>query len=791
MNDLYAILKELTLEQKLSLITGKDFWHLEGLEKYGLKSIMVTDGPHGLRKQLVKGEHIGLSESVEATCYPTASLLASTWDTDLIKELGIHLGKECLSEQVSVLLGPGANIKRSPLCGRNFEYFSEDPLLSGKMAAAWINGVQSQGVGASLKHFLLNNQESHRMVVDAIVDERTMREIYLKPFEIAVKEANPWTVMCSYNKVNGTYLSENKKFLTDILKHEFKYDGLVVSDWGACNNRVLGIKAGLDLEMPASHGAHDEEIKKSIQDGVLKVEEVDLAVMNVLKLIKKGNENLTKDPVKYDVEKHHQFARKVASEGIVLLKNDQNLLPVEDHQKIALIGAFAKHPRYQGNGSSLIKPTKISTFYDAMSERYKHLSYAEGYSLDQDLEHLDLIDQALEISMNADTILIMVGLTESYESEGFDRKHLNIPKNQESLIHAISSLYKNVVVILSNGAPIIMPWKDQVSAIVESYLGGQASGLALLDVITGDINPSGKLAETFPNHLDEIPSSSNFPGECRQVIYKEGLYVGYRAYDSLKISPLFPFGHGLSYTTFDYVDLNILKEQEDLKISFKLQNTGNRDGKEVIQVYVSPEKSLVYRPLQELKAFKKIELKPNEIKEVEIKIPIKDLSIYQQGLKIEFGKYHFRIGSSSRDIKLEETLLIDTEDVIEKDHVKSYHQNLQPFKPTNEDYEILLGYNVPPIQPDKPYHLNSTIGEIKHTMVGKMLYKMVRKEYASVAGENPTLAMIEMLEASVKEMPLRSLVLFSDGKLSKNRALGMIDILNHHFLKGIWKLMKG
>ena len=791
MNDLNAILKELTLEQKLSLISGKDFWHLEGLEKYGLKSIMVTDGPHGLRKQLVKGEHIGLSESVEATCYPTASLLASTWDTDLIKEVGVHLGKECLSEEVSVLLGPGANIKRSPLCGRNFEYFSEDPLLSGKMAAAWINGVQSQGVGASLKHFLLNNQESHRMVVDAIVDERTIREIYLKPFEIAVKEANPWTVMCSYNKVNGTYLSENKTFLTDILKHEFKYDGVVVSDWGACNDRVLGIKAGLDLEMPGSHGVHDKEIKKSIQDGVLKVEEVDLAVMNVLKLIEKGNATLCNKSIQYDKDEHHQFARKVASEGIVLLKNDQDILPIKDSHKIALIGAFAKHPRYQGNGSSLIKPTKISTFYNAMNERFKNMTYAEGYTLDVDLDHPDLVEQALEISRDADIVLIMAGLTESYESEGYDRKHLNIPKNQESLIDAISSQNKNVIVILSNGAPIVMPWKDKVAAIVEGYLGGQASGLALVDVIMGDINPSGKLAETFPKNLDEIPASANFPGQNRQVIYMEGLYVGYRAYDTLNLLPLYPFGHGLSYTTFEYSDLNVQRELEHLKLSFKLKNSGKRDGKEVVQVYISPEKSSIYRPLQELKAFKKIELKSNEIKEVEIIIPTKDLSIYQKGFKIESGMYHFRIGSSSRDIRLEEKIFIESQSIIDKDHVKSYHLVQHQFNPTVEDYESLLGCKTPLIQSDKPYHLNSTIGEIRHTMIGKMLYKMVRKEYANVAGENPTLAMIEMLEASVKEMPLRSLVLFSDGKLSKNRALGMIDIMNHHFLKGIWKLIKG
>ena len=792
MEDLKNILKQLTLEEKLDLISGKDFWHLHALDQFGLKSIMVTDGPHGLRKQLVKGEHIGLSESVEATCYPTASLLASTWDVHLIEDLGKHLGLECRSEEVSVLLGPGANIKRNPLCGRNFEYFSEDPVLSGKIAAAWIKGVQSQGVGASLKHYAMNNQESHRMIVDAIVDERTMRELYLKSFEIAVKEANPWTVMCSYNKVNGTYLSENKVLLTDILKKEWNYQGLTVTDWGACNDRVLGIKAGLDLEMPGSHGVHHKEIKKALKDQTLSHDELDLAVMNVLKLISKANENLKVQIAPYDQELHHQFARKVAGEGIVLLKNDDQLLPIKEHQKVALIGAFAKQPRYQGNGSSLIKPTQISSLYDALYNRMSsNLTYAEGYDSMQDVINQEFEQKALEVSKEADVVIIMAGLTESYESEGFDRKHLSIPKNQESLIKAISSECKHVVVILSNGAPVLMPWKDKVSSIVEGYLGGQASGLALSDILLGDVNPSGKLAETFPNNLEEVLSSKNFPGDHRQVLYKEGLYIGYRAYDSMDIKPLFPFGHGLSYTTFLYSNLVIKKESNLIKISLKITNTGDRKGKEIIQLYVSLNQSKVYRPRKELKAFKKIELNPQEEKEITFEISTHDLAIYQKGFKVESGTYDFYIGASSSDIRLSEKMIIESSDEVVADNILAYHDINKSFNPSNRDYEKLLGYIIPPIQQVKPYHLNSTIGEIKHTTIGKMLYKMVKKEYASVAGEHPTQAMIDMLEASVNEMPLRSLVLFSDGKLSKDRALGMIDLLNHHPIRGIWRLIKG
>ncbi|MEF3692627.1 MAG: glycoside hydrolase family 3 C-terminal domain-containing protein, partial [Acholeplasmataceae bacterium] len=388
-------------------------------------------------------------------------------------------------------------------------------------------------------------------------------------------------------------------------------------------------------------------------------------------------------------------------------------------------------------------------------------------------------------------IVIMAGLTESFESEGFDRKHLNIPKNQESLIDAISSIYKNVIVVLSNGAPILMPWKDQVHGIVEGYLGGQASGLALMDILMGDINPSGKLAETFPNSLEEIPSSANFPGETRQVIYQEGLYIGYRAFDSMNLNPLFPFGHGLSYTSFVYSNLSIQQNQDILELKFMLQNSGNKCGKEIIQVYVSKENSVIYRPLQELKTFKKIELQPQEIKEVTLNIPLQNLAIYQDGFKIESGIYLFRVGSSSRDIRLEQTYVIETQDVIKEDNALPYHNISQNFKPTRDDYELIFGSEIPPVQNVKPYHLNSTIGEIKHTMIGKMLYKMIRKEYGSIAGNQPTQAMIEMLEASVNEMPLRSLVLFSDGKLSKRRTLGMIDFMNHRFLKGVLKLIKG
>lgn len=784
--------QQLTLDEKLKLISGKDFWHLEGVERLELPSIMVTDGPHGLRKQMIKGEHIGLSESVPATCYPTASLLASTWDVDLIERLGETLAIESKSEQVSVLLGPGANIKRSPLCGRNFEYFSEDPVLSGKLASAWIKGLQKDQIGASLKHFAVNNQETKRMTIDAIVDERTLREIYLKSFEIAIKEAKPWTVMASYNLINGTYATEHNWLINQVLRNEWKFDGLVVTDWGACNDRVKGLKAGLDLEMPGSHGAHTKEIKEAIKHSNLYMNELDSRVEKIIELILKAKAALGKEPKPFDIEKHHQFARQVASEGIVLLKNEHTILPLNDDQKIAIIGRFAKEPRYQGNGSSLIKPTKIETFYDAMTLRYpSQILYTDGYSLLDDNINEAMIDEALRVAKDSNVILLMVGLTEDYESEGFDRKHLSLPKNHEKLIEAITEAHSNVVVCLSNGAPVLMPWKDKVSAIVEGYLGGQASGVALADILSGDVNPSGRLAETFPNSLEEIPASLNFPRDSKQVIYQEGLYVGYRAYDSLSIKPLYSFGYGLSYTKFLYENLSITVSEEDVKIKLTVQNIGNFDGKEVVQVYFSKENSLIYRPLQELKAFKKINLKIGEKKEVEFSILLDDLKIFQDGFKLESGSYQIRVGSSSQDIKLQEIIDISSKDKVKKDHLLAYRTSNKPFQPSKEDFEKLYGEPIPKSRAVKPYTLNSTLEEIKDTLIGKMIYRMVKKEYHSIAGDNPSKAMRDMLEISIQEMPLRSLVLFSDGKLSKKRANGMIDLLNKKRFKGFIKLLFG
>ena len=787
------IIKTMSLEDKARFASGKDFWHLEDDLKNGLKSIMLTDGPHGLRKQSGDGDHLGIMYSVPTTCFPTAAGLASTWNTSLIHQVGEVLATECLSEQVSVLLGPGANIKRHPLCGRNFEYFSEDPLLSGKFSAAWINGLQSKGIGASLKHYVANNQEYNRMVSDSIVDERSLRELYLKSFEIAVKESQPWTIMCSYNKVNGTYVSEHDRLLNTILKEEWKHEGLVVTDWGACNDRVRGLIAGQELEMPPSGTFRTKQIIDAVHSGELDETVLDRRIERVIDLILKGNDNLLEKPEPFDRDAHHTFARKVAAESMVLLKNEDNILPLNETQTVALIGEFAEKPRYQGAGSSMINPTKLSTAKESVFQVLgDRCFYAKGYDSTIDTVDSQLVQEAIETAKQADVVVIMAGLTNTYESEGFDRTHLNLPKNHNDLIQQISEVHDNVIVALSNGAPVAMPWKDHVKAILEQYLGGQASGDALADILFGYVNPSGKLAETFPNSLDEFPSNQSFPGDPRQVQYREGLYVGYRAYSSMNIEPLYPFGYGLSYTTFEYSNLNVIVNDEEIQVTMDITNTGDRDGQEVVQVYVHKPDSNVYRPYHELKAFEKILITAKETKNTKISIPISSLSIYNDSsFKVEEGEYVISIGSSSKDIYESISISIASGDVIVPDQLDEYKHISNQFTPTLEMFEKLYGRPVPEIDSITPFHINSTIGEMSVTWIGKQLKKMIKKQLTSIVGDAPDEAFAVMAEAIVSEMPVRSLIVFSNGDLSEKRAMGFVDLANKKFLRGLWKIITG
>ena len=552
--DLKAILSEMTLEEKAGMCSGKDFWHLKGIERLGIPEVMVSDGPHGLRKQSDKADHLGVNESIPAVCFPTACATACSFDRELLQKLGETLGKECQAEDVSVILGPAVNIKRSPLCGRNFEYFSEDPYLASEMAAAHIKGVQSQNVGTSLKHFAANNQEFRRLTCSSEIEERTLREIYLAAFETAVKEGKPKTVMCSYNRVNGEFASENHKLLTEILRDEWGFDGYVMSDWGAVNDRVKGLEAGMDLEMPGNEGRGDIKILEAVKSGKLKEEVLDTAVERILNIIFQYVDNCM--PGEFNLEEHHEIAEKIAEESIVLLKNE-DILPLQiSEQKIAFIGEFAEKPRFQGGGSSHINAYKVESAMDAVKGN-KNVVYAQGYSLEEDIVHEELVKEAVRTASESDIAVVFAGLPDSFESEGYDRSHMKMPHCQNILIEEISKVQPNVVVVLHNGSPVEMPWADKVKGILELYLCGQASGRAAVNILTGKVNPSGKLAETFPIKLSDNPSYLNFPGDGQKVEYAEGIFVGYRYYDKKEMEVRYPFGHGLSYTTFDYIDMHL------------------------------------------------------------------------------------------------------------------------------------------------------------------------------------------------------------------------------------------
>ncbi|MEK3834117.1 MULTISPECIES: glycoside hydrolase family 3 C-terminal domain-containing protein [unclassified Paenibacillus] len=666
--DLKEIISRMTLEEKVKLCSGVGAWNTAALPEHEIPSLMLTDGPHGLRKQSGAQDHMGLNNSVPATCFPTAAGLASSWNKTLLEQVGAALGEECQAEDVHILLGPGANIKRSPLCGRNFEYFSEDPYLSSELTTSYVQGVQSQGVGTSLKHFAVNNQETKRFNINVILDERTLREIYLAGFENVIKQAQPWSVMAAYNKINGEYCSQNEKLLNDILRGEWEFEGIVVSDWGAVSERDVALSAGMDLEMPDSNGVGSEKIINAVRSGTMSEEILDVAVERILSTIYKAIDN-KKNHVTYNQKAHHQFARSVAAESMVLLKNDDQLLPLQKQGKLAVIGAFAKHPRYQGAGSSRVNPTQLEVPMDeiAKTASQARVQYAEGYSLDSGEINAQLIQEAKKVAGESEVAILFVGLPEKYDAEGVDREHLKLPDNQNALIEAVTEIQSNTVIVLFNGSAVEMPWIHKVKGVLEAYLGGQGMAGAVADILFGDKNPSGKLAETFPVQLSQTPSYINFPGEGDKVEYREGLFVGYRYYDKVEIEPLFPFGHGLSYTTFEYSELQLNKKEitdsEEVIVSVKVKNTGGRAGKEIVQLYVQDIVSSVIRPVKELKAFEKIELAPGEEKRVIFKLGKRAFAYYNVELKdwhVESGDFELLIGKSSKEIVLQDTIKVNS-----------------------------------------------------------------------------------------------------------------------------------
>lgn len=752
--DIMTLIGKMTIEEKAALCSGETFWTTKAIEHLDIPSIMMTDGPHGLRKQSGDADHLGLNESVPSTCFPSAVGLASSWNKELIHRVGEALGRECQAEDVAILLGPGANIKRSPLCGRNFEYFSEDPYLTGELAAAHIDGVQSQGVGTSLKHFAANNQEHQRSTTDAVVDERTLREIYFSGFEIAVKKSQPWTVMSAYNRLNGKYCSENETLLTGILKNEWGHKGFVVSDWAAVNEIVASVSAGLGLEMPSSHGSGPKKIVAAVESGELSEKVLDKAVERLLTIIFKAVKN-KKPNASYDKEAHHTLARETARETMVLLKNEDNLLPLSKSVNISIIGAMAEQVRYQGGGSSHIKPTKLDSIRDEIKKSAgsdAKVQFANGYNLDSDSTDVTLLEEAKKLAKQTDVAVLFVGLPDRYESEGYDRTHLNLPVNQVDLIEHISAVQPNTVVVLSNGAPVVMPWVSKVKSILEAYLGGQALGGAIADLIFGDANPSGKLAETFPKSLKQNPSHPFFPGEEDRVEYREGIFVGYRYYEAKDIEPLFPFGHGLSYTTFAYSDLMIDKDNitddETVGLSVKVKNTGNRFGKEIVQLYIRDVESSVIRPEKELKGFTKVALEPGEEKTVRFTLDKRSFAYYNIQINdwyVETGEFEVIIGSSSSDIKLRSSI-----------NVKSTKEIVPVFTRNTKMGELMN---------------NPKTRAILENLLGRMGLDSAPDASEAVPQE--------MMEAAMRYMPIRNLISFSQGAFTEEIMNMLIDQFNH------------
>ncbi|MFI5852677.1 glycoside hydrolase family 3 C-terminal domain-containing protein [Streptomyces parvulus] len=674
--DIPALLTRLTLEEKAQLLDGSDFWRTQPVERLGIPAIMLSDGPHGLRKQCEGGDHLGLLDSVPATCFPPAAALASSWDTALLARVGEAIGRECRAERVSVVLGPGVNMKRSPLCGRNFEYYSEDPALAGELGAAFTEGVQSQGVGVSVKHFVANNQETDRMTVSAEVDARTLREIYLPAFETVVTRARPWTVMSSYNKVNGTYVAESRELLTGILREEWGFDGLVVSDWGGVSRRARSLTAGVDLEMPASGGAGTKDILEAVGSGRLSESDLDTAVARVLTLVDRASA-AGGDAPSFDADAHHELAREAALAGAVLLKNDDGILPLDPAGggRIAVIGEFARTPRFQGAGSSQVNPTRVGTALDALRtavDGRREVVFAPGFEVESETADPALVAEAVRTATDADVAVLFLGLPPSYESEGYDRAHMDLPAHQIELLDAVAEANPRVVVVLSNGSAVCLtPWQERARAVLEGWLLGQAGGDALADLLLGVANPSGRLAETIPLRHEDTPAFGNFPGAFGRVHYGEGLLVGYRWYDTRRMPVAHPFGHGLSYTTFSYDGLDAVIRSDgaepEVEVTVTVTNTGDRTGTETVQLYVTDPESTVLRPAQELRAFARVTLEPGGSSPVTLTLGRRAFAFWHEALErwvVEGGTFGLRVGASSRDIRVETAVTLTGDDAV-------------------------------------------------------------------------------------------------------------------------------
>ncbi|WP_243154185.1 glycoside hydrolase family 3 C-terminal domain-containing protein [Pseudoflavonifractor sp. 60] len=785
------IISKMTLEEKCYLFSGKDFWQTRSVERLGIPNMMLSDGPHGVRKQEGAGDQLGLNGSVPATCFPTAATIANSWDPALGEEIGECLGEEAASQGVGVLLGPGLNIKRSPLCGRNFEYFSEDPYLAGKITAGYVRGIQKNGISACPKHFACNSQELRRMASDSILDERTFREIYLTGFEIAVKESHPKSIMSSYNRINGVYANENWHLLQEILRDEFSFDGFVVSDWGASNDHVEGVRNGSHLEMPTTGGDSDLELVEAVKSGRLSEEELDKRVDELLDVILPVTAAVKKYEGKpFDVDAHHKMAAKAAGESIVLLKNEGGILPLKKGTKVAVIGEFAQKARYQGAGSSVVNPTKLDHTMDIIKNYDLNVvGFEAGYPRSGKGDPA-MRTKAVELAKQADVVLLYIGLDEISESEGLDRAHMKLPQSQVDLIEAVSAVNSNIVAVMSAGSSVEMPWLDKCKALIHGYLCGQAGAGAMLQAILGEINPSGKLAESYPLKYEDVSSAPYFPAKQRTAEYREGLFVGYRYFETANIPVLFPFGYGLSYTTFEYSDLKV----SDKEATFTITNTGKVNGAEVAQLYVSKQDARVFRPAKELKGFTKVFLKTGESKTVTIPLDDKAFRYFNvktNKFEVEGGEYLVLIGASAADIKLSGAVTMAGTDAPNPYDAKAladyYTGSVKAV--SDRQFEELLGHPIPDGSWSGTLDMNDAICQMYYAkswparQVYKIMTNMLNK---SIAKGTPDLNI-----TFIYNMPFRGIAKMAGGMCTMEMAEGILTIVNGRFFKGAVRVIGG
>ena len=785
------IIKQMTLEEKCYLFSGKDFWQTRSLERLGVPNMPLSDGPHGIRKQAGEGDQLGLNPSLPATCYPTAATVANSWDPALGEEIGAHLGAEAASQGVGVVLGPGLNVKRSPFCGRNFEYFSEDPYLAGKMAASYIRGIQKNGVSACPKHFAANSQELRRMASDSVMDERTLREIYLTGFEIAVKEGHAKSIMSSYNRINGTYANENGHLLQEILRDEWGFDGFVVSDWGGSNDHVEGVRAGSHLEMPTTGGDSDPELIDAVKAGRLSEELLDRRVdelLDVILSVPRAVKPLEGKP--FDIDAHHAMAARASEQSIVLLKNEGNILPLKKGVKVAVIGEFAQKARYQGAGSSVVNPTKLDHAMDVIKNfDLDVVGFEPGYPRSGKGDPA-MRAQAVELAKKADVVLLYIGLDEISEAEGLDRSHMRLAQSQVELIEAVAEANPNVVAVMSAGSAVEMPWLPKVKALVHGYLCGQAGAASVLKAIVGQVNPSGKLAESYPVRYEDVSSAPYFPAKERTAEYREGLFVGYRYFQSANVPVLFPFGFGLSYTSFEYSDLTVT----DKEATFTLKNTGSMDGAEVAQLYVSKPDGEVFRPARELKGFAKVFLKAGESKKVTIPLDDKAFRYFNvdtNKFEVEGGEYQILIGASCADIKLSGAVSVQgtgAKSPYNKEKFAKYFSG--DIKSISDaEFEALLGRPIPDGHWSGTLEMNDALCQMYYAKSGlarfayKILTNLINK---SIEKGEPNLNLLFNYN-----MPFRAIAKMTGGICTMEMAEGILTIVNGHFFKGLGAVIGG